>query len=96
MDKLQDLQDVAIDELLRFFKAASAAKQDGWIKDSAKLAVSSLAAVGRIKATERAKDATQLMVLRSITDDKKIFRKYVAISMPHLNPAKQIEMKGEK
>jgi len=96
MGQLEQLQTAAIDELLKYFKAASAAKQEGWIKDSAKIAVSALANVGRIKATERAKDATQLMVLKHITDDKKLFDKYVKVSMPHLSPTLQIEHTSSK
>ena len=96
MSKLDQLQDASIDEILKYFKAPSAAKEAGHLRDSIRVAVSSLSAVGRIKATERAKDATQLMVLRSITDDKKLFKKYVAVSMPHLNPGLQIEDKTQK
>ena len=54
-------------------------------------ALMALAAVGRIKATERARDATQYAVLRSLTENKEEFKKYVEISLPHLNPIKQIE-----
>jgi len=95
MSKIEELQEVAIEEILRFFKASSAAKEDGWIKESARLAVSALSTVGRIKATERAKDATQLMVLKHITTDQSTFKKYVAASMPHLNPM-LIEHKPKK
>jgi len=96
MNKLDKLQDAAIDEVLKYFKSPSAAKEGGHIRESARIAVSALSSVGRIKATERARDATQLMVLRSITDDKKLFKEYVAVSMPHLNPGLQIEDKTQK
>ena len=89
MSKIDKLQDSAIDELLKYFKAPLAGKEN--IKESARIAVSALSTIGRIKATERARDATQLMVLRSITDDKKLFGKYVKVSMPHLSPVLQIE-----
>ena len=57
----------------------------------ARLAVSTLSAVGRIKATERAKDATQLMVIKHLATDQNQFRQYVQLAMPHLNPAPLIE-----
>jgi len=54
------------------------------------LAMRALSAVSRLRATERVKDANQLMVLRHIAKDRAEFHNYVKISLPHLNPAKQL------
>ena len=92
-NNLDELQFVSIAELLDFFKGPKAIRDSKPAVDAVRLAVSALSAVGRIKATERARDATQLVVLKSLAEDKKQFEKYVAASMPHLNPAKQIAEK---
>lgn len=55
-------------------------------------ALRGLAAIGRIKATERAKDATQFGVIRGMSKNSDEFKKYVAISLPHLNPTKKIKI----
>lgn len=88
MATLDELQQVSIEKLTGFFTEGKTNKKAFEI---ARLAVSSLSAVGRIKATERARDGLQLMVIKHITEDKKLFQKYVEVSMPHLNPAKLIE-----
>jgi len=85
-EELETLQSSAIQLILEHIRDK---KQVG---DEVDYALRALAAVGRIKATDRAKDATQFMVLREITKDKKEFQKYVEISLPHLNPRKQIEV----
>lgn len=56
-------------------------------------ALRGLAVVGRLKATERIGDATQLAVLRYLTDDKKQLKKYIEVSLPHLNPMAQLPEK---
>jgi len=94
MSKVEQLQEVAIDELLSFFGGPKAVRESKKAVIAVNLAVRSLAAVGRIKATDRARDATQLMVLKHVAADKKQFKKYLEVSMPHLNPSKQIEHKG--
>lgn len=90
MSNVEELQSVSIQELLNFFKGASALRESKTALRAVDLAVRSLAAIGRIKATERAKDGMQLTVLKSISEDKKQFQQYVTASMPHLSPDKQI------
>lgn len=92
-EKLEELQSVTIDKLLDFFKGPSAVRESKVGVRFAQMAISSLAVVGRIKATERARDATQLTVLRMIAKDEKQMEKYLRVSMPHLTPIKQIEDK---
>lgn len=88
---LDDLESASIDKLVEFFDGPAALRESKHAVRTAQLAVSSLSAVGRLKATHRAKDATQLMVLRHLSTDKGQFAKYVKVSMPHLNPSMQIE-----
>ena len=90
MTNLEELQTVSVKELLTFFSGGGAVRESKHSREGANLAVRSLAAVGRIKATDRASDATQLAVLQSMATDKKEFRKYVASSLPHLNPDKKL------
>jgi cbb3-type cytochrome oxidase cytochrome c subunit len=56
----------------------------------AKVAVTALSAVGRIKATERMRDATQFSVAKAIANNQATLQKYVAASLPHLNPVKKL------
>jgi hypothetical protein len=88
---LDKLQEVSARELIRFFTGPSAIRESKTTLNAVRLAVSSLSAVGRLKATERAKDATQLAVLQSLSKDRDQFEKYLKVSMPHLNPAALIE-----
>ncbi len=88
MTQLDELQKVSIKEIIEFFKGGQAARESKKAKEGASLAIRSLAAVGRLKATERAGDATQLAVLQAMSTDRKEFGKYVSVSLPHLNPKK--------
>ena len=90
MSDLEKLQEVSVEELVKFFNGGGAVRESKRAREGANIAVRSLAAVGRLKATDRAKDATQLAVLQSMATDKKEFRKYVATSLPHLNPDKKL------
>jgi len=90
-DNLEKLQEVTTKELIGFFDGPKAVRESKDALNAARLAVSTLSAVGRIKATERAKDATQLMVLKNICKDQAQFDQYVKIAMPHLNPGLMIE-----
>ena len=93
IEKLEELQSVTIDKLLDFFKGPSAIRESKVGVRFAQMAISSLAVVGRIKATERARDATQLTVLRMIASDEKQMEQYLKVSMPHMIPMKQVENK---
>ena len=96
MDKVEELQAASIDELLKFFNGPQAVRESKDSRFSSNLAVKTLAAVGRVKATDRARDSMQLTVLKSIATDKKDFQKYVQASMPHLSPVRQIAAKKPK
>jgi hypothetical protein len=91
MDGLEALQVAAVKKLLDFFNGPSAVHESPKAVKVANLAVSSLSAVGRIKATDRARDATQVAVLKGMATDQKQFEKYIRVSMPHLCPSEQIE-----
>ena len=90
MSKIEELQDVSIEELLKFFNGPPAIRESKDAVLGANFAVKSLSAVGRIKATDRAADSMKLTVLKTISKDKKQFQEYVKVSLPHLNPIKQI------
>lgn len=92
-DKIDQLQTVTVKQLLDFFNGTSAVKENTPAKFAANLAVRALSAIGRIKATNRAMDATQFMVIKQIAENKKEFQKYISVSMPHLNPRLRIENK---
>lgn len=92
-DKIERLQEAAIDTLLTFLTGPKAGRENKESKLSAKLSVQTLSAVGRIKATDRARDATQLVVLRMITADQSKLQEYIKVSMPHLVPQKLLGSK---
>ena len=87
-DDMEKLEGLSINELIRYFEGPSAAKQNQKAVNTARLAVATMSAIGRLKATMRVKDATQLMVIKNIAADRKEFRKFVAKSLPHLMPTK--------
>ncbi len=91
VSELELLQDATIKELLAFFDGSKATRESKDAKYAANLAVRSLAAIGRVKGTDRAQDAMRLMVIKHISEDKKEFKKYLAVSMPGLSPARQIK-----
>ena len=66
----------------------AAVRESKGANNDAKLALGSLSAVGRLKATSRVGDATQLMVIKNIAEDRKEFKEFVSNSMPHLMPSK--------
>lgn len=84
MSKLDELQDVATDELLDFFKMGN---EDADFQ-RARIAQASLATVARLKATDRVRDATQFHILRVLSEDNKELRDYLAVSLPDYVPAK--------
>lgn len=96
MSRIEELQDVSIKELLKFFNGPQAIRESKDAKLGAALAVKSLAAVGRVKATDRAQDGMKLTILKSISGDKKQFQEYVKVSLPHLSPSKQISHEKTK
>jgi hypothetical protein len=89
-DSLEELESVSIKELLTFFKGPSAVRDSKKALTGARLALGTLSAVGRLKATMRVKDATQLEVLKNVADNKEQFKKFAAASLPHLVPKKLI------
>lgn len=54
--------------------------------DKVNSALRGLAAIAKLKATERAKDATQAAIIHGMAENTKEFKQYVAVSLPHLNP----------
>lgn len=54
--------------------------------DKVNSALRSLAAIAKLKGTERAKDATQFAILENMATNKEEFKQYVSVSLPHLNP----------
>jgi len=87
VSNLQILQDTAIDELLGYFGNDSS---DGL---RAKLALGSLSAVARLRATERVRDATQFHIVKAVAENEEQFREYVSLTLPHLLPAKLVQGK---
>ena len=56
----------------------------------AKVASTALSAVSRLKATAAAREATRYAVARDIAKNKDELKKYVTMSLPQLNPVKQL------
>lgn len=58
-------------------------------------ALRSLSAVARLKATDRAGDATQYAVIRDISKTAEDIERYLAVSLPHLNPKPLLSSSGK-
>ena len=93
---IDDLESAAISELLKFFNGPSAVRESSKAINGARLALGSLSAIGRLKATSRVKDATQLDVIKNVAENKKEFQEFTANSLPHLMPKKLITSTPEK
>lgn len=87
-DDLGKLQGAAVKELLGYFDGPRAVRESKTAMINARLAIGALSTVARLRATERARDAMQLMVIKAVSEDKKQFAKYIRISMPELHPPK--------
>lgn len=88
MDQMEELKDVVTKELIEFFTGPKAVRDSDRGVNTAKLAVASLSAVGRYKATERAKQGMQLAVVKMIAKDEKEAKQYISATMPELTPPK--------
>jgi len=89
-NKLDELELLAAQELINFFNGPSAVKESTKALSSCKLALGSLSAISRLKATMRVKDATQIAVIQNIAENKEQFSKFAQASLPHLAPKKLI------
>ncbi len=89
---LEDLQRISVSTIYRRLREGAKVVND----KETDFSLRSLAAIARLKATDRAKDATQVIVLRSLTDDAKVFQKYLTVSLPHLDPRNTIKNRKEK
>ena len=87
----EKLQKATVKELLAYFDAPQLTRPN--LITSARLAQSTLSAITRLRATEQHEDANKLGLLRHLSENKDEFKKYLAVSMPHLNPAALIEDK---
>lgn len=59
--------------------------------DKIDFALRSQSVEARLKGTERIKDGTQYAVIRDISENKQELKKYLAVSLPHLNPVKSLK-----
>lgn len=88
MSNLNELQNVTVDELIGFFTGPKAVRDSERSVNAAKLAVASLSAVGRIKATERAEQGMKLAVVKMISKSQEEAQAYIAATTPELAPPK--------
>lgn len=88
-DELDELQSVSVKIVTEHLRDQ---KHNGSKTD---FALRSLSAVARIKGTQRAGEATQAGIIRDISANQEEYKKYLAISLPHLNPVCKIEQ-GKK
>lgn len=88
MSDLDKLQDAAVATLLEYFEDGE--EED----DKAKMALGSLSAVARLKATKRAGDAVQFHVVSSLASSEDELRDYIKLTLPHLTPA--LALAGKK
>ena len=92
-EDVQSLQEMVVERLIEYFYEYT---DDDAEITKANLAVKALSAVGRIKATERAKDATQLSVIKVLATDRDEYSKFIQKSLPHLHPAPAKTIKAKK
>lgn len=80
------LLEIALKELLEFFKGDEMGEEF----DRAKLAQATISAVGRLRATERVRDATQFHIVRALAEDQGELQDYIRTTLPHLTPAQML------
>lgn len=85
--KMETLEERSVDSLIDFMGGGKTPLE------KAKIAASSLSTISRIRATERVQDATQYTVIRALARNQGDLAKYIAISLPHLNPVKKLKAK---
>ena len=73
-----------LDSISEYLKTT---KEDDFLRHKAKIGISVLSSFARLNQTERAKDATQFLVLKHLAKDENEMEKYIKSSMPHLVPA---------
>lgn len=85
--KMEVLEGKSVDSLIDFMGGGKTPIE------KAKIGASCLSTISRIKATERVQDATQYTVIRALARNQGDLAKYIAVSLPHLNPAKKLKGK---
>lgn len=84
MHNLDELQEVAVGELLGYFQAKEQS-EDGFVR--ARLALGSLSAIARLKATIRAADTLQFHIVSLLAKEQDQLEQYMKVTLPHLMPA---------
>jgi len=82
--KIKELQDAAVDELLAFLRGPKAVRSSKEAKFGVSIASKVFGSTTRLKATDRARDATQIAVLQMISANKEEFKKFAATTIPQL------------
>lgn len=90
--QLEELQRKAINVIVTRFDGGKLDKPD---KD-VDFALRALAAVGRIKATERARDATQYAILNAIAKDRGQFQEMAKVALPQYVPTQLLDKPAKK
>ena len=93
---LDQLQDTTVGELIGFFQGPKALRDSEPAVTTAKLAVASLSAVGRIKATERAAQGMKLTIIKMISNNSEEAQKYAQATVPELTPKKLLPKPKKK
>jgi len=94
--EVEKLQSVTVGELINFFEGPKAIRKSEPAVNAARLALGSLSAVGRIKATERAEQGMKLAVVRMIAKDLDEAKAYIAATTPELAPPKLLDRPKKK
>lgn len=83
-----EIQNLALEEIADFLQADEMDKED-YLR--VKIALGSLSAYTRIRATERVRDVTQLRVVEALARDKEQLEEYIVSTLPHLTPARLLK-----
>lgn len=99
-NKIDKLQDLAVDSLISYFEKSKDGDLDKKIKSTARVGLKTLSGVSRLKATERVEKATQLRVVEMVTSNKEQRKEYIRKTLgkeylPNIDESKKLT-EGEK
>ncbi len=92
-NKLEEVGNEALETLSLFLRGDTSEEK---FIPGARIASSVISTIAKIKQTESARDATNVLVARELASNPEDFKKYISVAMPNSPFKKLIESKPEK
>ncbi len=94
-DVVADLEKVTIEELQTYFERPIKDKGNKNFLLPARMAMSTLSALSRMRATESAQRGITVAIYREIAKNKEEFKQIIAVTMPNMIPKKLLDRPKE-